>query len=47
MGDLKGFPEPVWLDEGGIVNIISLKRVKKYFKIQYDSDNNTGFVVIQ
>ena len=46
MGYFRGFPEPVWLDKGGIANIISLKRVKKYFKILYDSDDGNGFVVI-
>ena len=46
MRDFRGFPEPVWLDKGGIANIIYLKRVKKYFKILYDSDDGNGFVVI-
>lgn len=46
MGDFKGFPEPVWLDEDGIVNIILSIRAKKYFKILYDNNNNNGFVVI-
>ena len=45
MGDFKGFPEPVWLDKESIANIISSKRAKQYFKVQYDSDNNNGFVV--
>ena len=29
IGDSPGFPEPVWYDPGGVVNIISLKRAKK------------------
>ena len=45
MGDFKGFPHPIWLDEGGIANIISLKRAKQFFHVQYDSDDNNGFVV--
>ena len=46
MGDFRGFPEPVWLDKGGISKFISLKRVKKYFKILYNSDDGNEFVVI-
>ena len=35
---------PVWLDEGGIANIISLKRAKQCFKVEYDSNNNRFIV---
>ena len=45
-GDYNRLLEPVWWDNGGILNIISLKRAKKFFKIMYYSENNDGFVVI-
>jgi hypothetical protein len=45
IGDLPGLPEPVWLDEKGRCNILSMKRVKKYYRIVYDSDNGQGFIV--
>jgi hypothetical protein len=45
IGDFPGIPEPVWLDEAGRCNILSMKRVKKYYRIVYDSDNGHGFIV--
>jgi hypothetical protein len=33
IGDFPGLPEPVWLDEKGRCNILSMKRVKKYYRI--------------
>jgi hypothetical protein len=45
IGDFPGLPEPVWLDEEGRCNILSMKRVKKYYRIVYDSDNGQGFIV--
>jgi hypothetical protein len=45
IGDFPGIPEPVWLDEKGRCNILSMKRVKKYYRIVYDSDNGHGFIV--
>ncbi|OEU21780.1 hypothetical protein FRACYDRAFT_231926 [Fragilariopsis cylindrus CCMP1102] len=44
VGDFPGLPEPVWLDEDGRCNILSMKRVKKYYHITYDSDNGQGFI---
>ena len=44
VGDFAGLPEPVWLDEDGRCNILSMKRVKKYYHITYDSDNGRGFI---
>jgi hypothetical protein len=35
IGDFPGLPEPVWLDEKGRYNILSMKRVKKYYRIVY------------
>ena len=46
MGYFRGFPELVWLDKGGIANVISLKILKKCFRFLYDSDDDNGFVVI-
>ena len=46
MGYFRGLTEPVWLDKGGIENIIYLKRVRKCFRFLYDSDDDNGFVVI-
>jgi hypothetical protein len=45
IGDFPGLAEPVWLDEKGRCNILSMKRVKKYYRIVYDSDNGQGFIV--
>ena len=45
VGDLPGYPQPVWFDKGGIANIISLKNCEKFFKVTYDSEDNNGFVV--
>ena len=45
VGDFPGYPEPVWYDPGGIVNIISMGRAEEYFDIDYSSKNNNGFVV--
>ena len=45
MGDFPGYPELVWYDPGGIANIVSLKRLKKYFIIDYHSEDGNGFVV--
>jgi len=44
MGYLPGYGE-VWLYEGGITNILSLSRVKKRYRVTYDSENGNKFVV--
>jgi len=44
MGYLPGYGE-VWLYEGGIANILSLSRVKKRYRVTYDSENGNKFVV--
>jgi hypothetical protein len=38
IGDLPGYPAPVWFHEGGIANIFSLHRVSEHCRIEYDSD---------
>ena len=45
VGDLPGFPEPVWYDPGGIANIISMGQAEKYFFVEYSSRDNNGFVI--
>jgi hypothetical protein len=45
IGDFPGLPEPVWFDGNGRCNILSMKRVKKFYHIAYNSDNEQGFIV--
>jgi hypothetical protein len=45
MGYLGDFPEPVWYDPKGVVNILSLFIVQKYFRVQYDSLKGNHFLV--
>ena len=35
----------MWIDSKGIANVLSLKQVKEKYHIEYDSENNDGFVV--
>ena len=42
--DLLGYG-PVWFDPRGIANVLSLKLVKEKYHVEYDSENNDGFVV--
>ena len=44
VGDLPGYG-PVWFDSRAIVNVLSLKLVKEKYHIQYNSNENDGFVV--
>ena len=44
--DLPGYG-PVWFDSRAIVNVLSLKLVKEKYHIQYNIDENDGFVVSQ
>jgi hypothetical protein len=37
IGDLRGYPAPVWYHPGGIANILSLHWVSQYCRVQYDS----------
>jgi hypothetical protein len=45
VGDFPGLDEPEWFDGDGRCNILSMKRVKKFYHITYESDNNKGFIV--
>jgi hypothetical protein len=44
VGDLPGYGT-VWLDEGGISNILSLSRVSQRYHVSYDSEQNNSFLV--
>jgi hypothetical protein len=44
-GYLGDFPEPVWYSPGGIVNILSLKVVAKYYDVEYVSRTEDAFIV--
>jgi hypothetical protein len=46
MGDLEGYG-PVWYHPEGIANILSLSRVKKEFRITFDSENGNVFKLIR
>ena len=46
IGDLAGYPEPVWYHATGIANILSLHRVTKHCRVRYDSsEENASFHV--
>ena len=46
MGDLEGFPEPLWFTPDGIANVLSLANVRKYFEVEYRVEGgNVMFVV--
>ena len=48
IGDLPGYPAPVWYHPGGIANILSLHRVAKHCRVQYDSgEDRAAFRVIK
>jgi hypothetical protein len=42
IGDLPGYPTPVWYHPKGIANILSLKRVSQHCRVQYDSEENAA-----
>ena len=44
VGDLPGYAS-VWFDSRAIVNVLSLKLVKEKYHIQYNSNEDDGFVV--
>jgi hypothetical protein len=46
MGDLDGYG-PVWYHPGGFANILSLSRVRKSFRITFDSENGNAFKLIR
>ena len=46
IGDLPGFPEPVWHTPGGIVNVLSLASMRKHYAVTYDGSSEApGFRV--
>jgi hypothetical protein len=46
MGYLEGYG-PVWYHPGGIANILSLSRVRKKFRVTFDSSNGNAFKLIR
>ena len=44
VGDLLGY-RPIWFDSRAIANVLSLKLVKEKYHVQYNSDEEEGFVV--
>ena len=45
IGDLPGYPHPVWYDANGIANILSLYNIQKLHRVTYDSAASGSFVV--
>ena len=47
MGDLPGYPKPVWYSPHAIANILSLSNVKSIprWRVSYSSDGNDAFMV--
>ena len=45
VGDLPGYPNPVWFDPAGIANILWLSNVQKIYQVTYDSVKEEVFVV--
>jgi len=45
VGDLKGYPDAVWFNPTGIVNILSLSELERHYKVTYNSDAKKLFVV--
>jgi hypothetical protein len=42
IGDLPGYPAPVWFHQHGIANILSLYRVGLHCRVQYDNERHGG-----
>jgi hypothetical protein len=42
IGDLPGYPAPVWFHPNGMANILSLYRVGQHCRVQYDSEGYGG-----
>jgi hypothetical protein len=42
IGDLPGYPTPVWYHPQGIANILSLSRVSQHCRVQYDSEESVA-----
>jgi hypothetical protein len=47
IGDLPGYPVPVWYHPDGIANILSLHRVSQHCRVTYDSDGDGTFQVMK
>jgi hypothetical protein len=47
IGDLPGYPVPVWYHPDGIANILSLHRVSQHCRVTYDSGGDGTFQVMK
>ena len=45
IGDLPGYPKPVWYDPKGIANILSVRNVSEFYRITFDSKNGNTFTI--
>jgi hypothetical protein len=45
MGNLNGFPEKVWFNEGSLANILSFSVVSKYNRITVDTEKEQAFII--
>ena len=45
IGDLAGYPNPVWYDANGIANILSLYNIQQLYRVTYDSAASGSFVI--
>lgn len=46
VGDLPGYPAPVWFHKQGIANILSLNQVAKHYHVTYNSDGPTPSFIV-
>ena len=47
VGDLDGFPEPLWFTPDGMANILSLASVRKYFDVKYKVEGSSAKFVVR
>ena len=46
IGDVSGLKDPVWIDQGGIANVLSLKQVREQHHVTYvNDDQGASFIV--
>ncbi len=46
MGHFADIPEPIWYNPNGIANILSLARLKRHYRITYDSHHGDCFTLL-
>ena len=47
VGDLEGFPEPLWFTPDGIANVLSLASVRKHFPVKYITKGSRARFVVE